>query len=514
MADQRVEDLPIDIHYNKLLDWLINRRHCNNKWQGEAMKIKEKLNKTVKDIPDDDAEISDLITDQNMNYFHCLKIVEKLKSTDSGKTNFLGQYSSKKMQDWASIIKMYEKDGIYLAECAQILSRNVNYEIPALKKQIGKCHQIQEESKRKERDYFNNSVNQKKNYEASCKKMGIEGKKIKTELAALVRDLPSELNIIAKECQKLDSTISYYDDFISHIMSRDDLSKDSLQALKHVIKKGNTTTYEWKMGKKPVHIDETSILIDTSDENDTADNTEDIDWGGDVEVSTVDIDFSDQIDFGDIDITVESGGDETSNNQDEGGDINWDIDTTTDITSNDSSSDGVASGENALSILENPATRNLFLDDLFELEAFLCQRLEELQGDSSVLSDNQFQSSPESIQLDASQVSTLLSNVNNILTQLTNMRIQQLLLIRNSPRYVNRVHDNLKQILLLADKMTYLEKQAVIRRNEALEEQQEVEPKLDTLIKRTKQLQKQLEGEISKKYKERKVNIMGDINTI
>lgn len=42
------------------------------------------------------------------------------------------------MKDWFEIIKMYSKDNIYLGEVASLLLRNVNYEVPALKKQIAK----------------------------------------------------------------------------------------------------------------------------------------------------------------------------------------------------------------------------------------------------------------------------------------------------------------------------------------------------------------------------------------
>lgn len=47
------------------------------------------------------------------------------------------------MKDWQEILRLYEKDNIYLAEVAQILIRNVNYEIPSTKKQIQKLEQIQ-----------------------------------------------------------------------------------------------------------------------------------------------------------------------------------------------------------------------------------------------------------------------------------------------------------------------------------------------------------------------------------
>jgi hypothetical protein len=47
------------------------------------------------------------------------------------------------MKDWQEIVHLYEKDNVYLAEAAQMLIRNVTYEVPSLKKQIAKCEQIQ-----------------------------------------------------------------------------------------------------------------------------------------------------------------------------------------------------------------------------------------------------------------------------------------------------------------------------------------------------------------------------------
>lgn len=82
-----------------------------------------------------------IITD--INYFHCLQIVEILKETEADTRSIFGRYGSQRMKDWQEIVYLYEKDNIYLAEASQLLMRNVAYEIPGIKKSIARCEQIQ-----------------------------------------------------------------------------------------------------------------------------------------------------------------------------------------------------------------------------------------------------------------------------------------------------------------------------------------------------------------------------------
>ncbi|KAH3704656.1 hypothetical protein DPMN_079715 [Dreissena polymorpha] len=186
---QDVEHLPIDIHYNKLLDWLVNRRHCKQQWQAASLIVQEKITAAVQGLPDS-KEIKGLVARTDLNYFHCQQVIELLKDTSCGEKNIFGQYSSVEMKAWSDIIKIYERDGMFLAETAQMLIRNVSYEIPALKKQIARCQQVQKECDKKEADYVSKASELRKKYAASCKELGIKGDKIKSELAALVKDLP------------------------------------------------------------------------------------------------------------------------------------------------------------------------------------------------------------------------------------------------------------------------------------------------------------------------------------
>lgn len=46
--------------------------------------------------------------------------------------------------------------------------------------------------------------------------------------------------------------------------------------LKYIMEKGNTTTYQWRTGEKPEVIEEAKIFIDTSDETDVMQVTDDV----------------------------------------------------------------------------------------------------------------------------------------------------------------------------------------------------------------------------------------------
>jgi len=83
----------------------------------------------------------EIILPTDINYFYCIKIVEILKETEADTKNLFGRYGSQRMKDWQEILRLYEKDNVYLAEAAQMLMRNVNYEIPNIKKQMQKLEQ-------------------------------------------------------------------------------------------------------------------------------------------------------------------------------------------------------------------------------------------------------------------------------------------------------------------------------------------------------------------------------------
>lgn len=502
----REEDLPIDIYYNKLLDWLIDRRHCNIKWQDHASSVREKINTAIQDMPPNE-EIANLLAGTYINFFHCQKIVELLKECGEGSTNFFGQYSSQRMKDWQVIVQLYREDSVFLAEASHMLMVNVNFEIPALKRQISKCQQIQQESTRKENDCTTNSAVFREKYRQVCKEMGILGDNVRRELIQLVDTLPEKFDVIAQKVKGLNVVVEYYHAFVNFVAQKNISAEDVCSLISFMIVNGNATVYQWKTGKVPTKIEEKVQTIDLeamaeiTGITDNGDEVE-IDWG---DGGADEIDFRDDggIDWGDsgISLSVE---DNVKIEVEDSGQENP-----------DGENGGIAAGDEAQTILELTRTRNAFIDELLELQAFLQQRLFELKSEPDIITVNQFQSASDIIQSHTKEsLGEMLAKVSDIMNDLSSRQMKNLYLIKSSQRYVDRIADSLLQKLQISEKL--LNQVSVLKKKskEAAETQIETLPKLEILVKKTKTLQGQIEKEISSRYKNRKVNVMGEINTI
>lgn len=498
--EQNIQNLPIDIQTSKLLDWLVDRRHCNLKWQSAVKVIREKINAAIQDMPENE-EIKELLSGSYIHYFHCLRIVEILKKTEASSKNIFGRYSSQRMKDWQEIVTLYEGDSVYLAELASLLSRNVSYEGPALRKQIAKAQQLQQELSRREVECQSSAADLRERYYAACKQYGITGEKVARELQALVKDLPAVLDEVGRDAVKLDEQIKLYIAFTNFVC---EWSEPVLPMLTFVQKKGNTTFYEWRTGQVPTVVERPTV--EEAPLETATDDT--IDWGdfgtsSDTQGLNHGIQVEEGIDWG---ISLESG--------DTGG-IDWgdgepapiEIEV---VEAGTDCPEGVARGEDALSILENPQSRSQFIDELMELEVFLMQRLTEMSEEGDVVAMSQFQLAPSVIQGQTpDHVQQMLSEVRSILGRLTTLRMQHLFMILASPRYVERVTEMLRQKLKQADILVLKGVAMSEKRQEILEEQSRLEPRVDLLTGCTKELQKLIEADISKRYHNRPVNLMG-----
>lgn len=511
------QNIPIDINTNKLLDWLISRRHVNKDWQNNILKIREKINNAIQDMPAHEGIIK-LLSGQHINYFHCLKIVDILKETEADSKNLFGRYGSQRMKDWQDIVSSYQKDNVYLAEAAQMLIRNVSYEIPSLRKQVAKLEQSQLDCEKKIKDYSKTESVALKEFNSACEQLGIAGKKIKHELVELLEQLPSLYKGTAEKVKIVKPVIELYSEF-NNFLSGKNNTVEVLTILKYLVENGNTTTYEYTYGEKPITIEEPSPSIvdeinNDSDKIDFGDNGAEIDFQINTENGS--------IDFGDITVSenqdIDWGG---SSNPEEDfeivthEDLEINLEESGIVVEKSGIDGGVAKGDEALTILDNPKTREQIINNLVELSAFLKMRLYEMSSDSDLLAMSQMQDAPTILQMQTMESIAMLSdNVNVALDELTNKRISHLHNIKHSPKYVDILTASLNQKLSVVEKMKASKLALEKKIKELREEARCIEPIIKLLIEKTKQLQKEIQEDISKKYKGRVVNIVGGVNML
>ncbi|XP_012260611.2 CDK5 regulatory subunit-associated protein 3 [Athalia rosae] len=510
------QDIPIDINAGKLLEWLINRRHCSRDWQPNVINIREKINNAIQDMPVHEG-IAQLLSGTYINYFHCKKIIEILKETEVDSKNLFGRYGSQRMKDWQEIIRLYEKDNIYLAEAAQMLIRNINYEVPSFKKQIQKLEQMQNDLEKKEAEYKKSENIARTEFNTLCKQLGIPGTRIKRELMERVKELPEIYERLVKKTKAIDNVVEFYSLFVEFTLGRQH-DGGCVPMIKYIIDKGNTTTYEWTYGEAPLSIDDTSMNLNFDDDEEETQKDNEIDFGDE---SRQEIDFGQLDDEAGINLGAEGdidwGNIEVADGTAEEIDFNISLEESGIVVESAGVDGGVANGAEALTILDNPSTRNEFIDQLLELEAFLKLRLYEFQsvGKNNLLSMSQMQQAPPVLQLaTVDSTRSMLDNVQILLTEILDSRVQHLHNMKHSPRYVDLLAANMKQKLKVTEKMVANQKLVNQRREEARNQALALQPTLKVIIQRTKELQAEIERDISKKYKNRIVHLTGGVNAL
>jgi len=251
----------------------------------------------------------------------------------------------------------------------------------------------------------------------------------------------------------------------------------------YVIKNGDTTTYEWVHGEKPLSIEEPKLEIKIEEPTSTGEldfSCLDEDTGG---IECVDIDWSD------------------------GGDINWSEDI--EVIQKDDAACGVAKDIEALTVLDNSATRTQFIDDLYELDGFLSQRLHDHKENEGF----QLHSIPTSLQLSRSSIQAMRSNIKTTLSLIEDVKAKHLMNIKSNPQYVHRLAETVQKKLQMAEKMDLSVSIIQEKQSEAEVQESSIHPKLQRLIEVTKKLQTQVEEDVSKRYKQRPVHLMAGVQT-
>jgi len=144
-------------------------------------------------------------------------------------------------------------------------------------------------------------------------------------------------------------------------------------------------------------------------------------------------------------------------------------------------------------------------------------RLYEFKGDdrNNLLSFSQMQDASSILQLSTIETTqNMLDNVQVILSEILHSNVQHLHNIKHYPRYVDVVAATLKQKLNLIDRMVSQQESMRQKQDDTQSQIHKLHPLLKLVIQRTKELQAEIEQDISKKYKNRTVYLTGGVNML
>ncbi|XP_053966100.1 CDK5RAP3-like protein isoform X1 [Anastrepha ludens] len=515
-------DIPIDIHTLKLQDWLVSRRIVPKTIQKNIRDIRTKISNALQDMPANDQLIK-LLSGTNINYYHCKEIVEILKQTEKDTKSVFGTYGSQRMKDWQEILRFYEKDNVYLAEAAQIYVRNVNYEIPGVRKQMTKLEQQSDECLKRVHDLGKPEAQLLAEHALLLQQLGIKGENLREEFLQVLGNLPGLYENSIRNIGKLQEAINLFSE---------GSEKPCLPILRYLIEFGNTTVYQYVHKEAPLTIEEPAVKLNLSDANAVAIAASDneIDFGGDDNGGTSSTISAEIIDFGEF--TFEDNNspleEEDAVNLDENSaDIDWGIESEPSaaveinfdipieeygiVVEGAGMDGGIAKGEQAFTILDSPSYRDRFLDEIYELEAFLCMRLYELnQLDTS--SNIMFSLMDSISTYDAVSIRKMLTNIEQILGEICSEQTRHLFQLKHSPKYADLLATKLKQMMKAVDKIRDTKEVLKKRSIELMQQRVDLNPVLAELVSQTKKLQLNIENDISKRYKNRIVNLIGGVN--
>ncbi|XP_010520055.1 PREDICTED: CDK5RAP3-like protein [Tarenaya hassleriana] len=553
-AADDVRSLPIDITFSRLGEWLVDRKRVPADWRKRVAAIRVKISKEFSSLHKDIDPYVQTLDPEGIGYLEAKKIYEILLKTTPESRNLFGRLSGASGA-WEAIVRAFEKDHIFLGEAAQIIIQNVNYEIPYLKKQVQKIQTQFAELERKEADIKRSAALSATKYEEACRELGLQGTNVRRGLLETANSLPSTFGKILEviNSDSMSQAMEYYSTFVRDVHTeKDKQPRVVLQNLKDIREKPPSLNV---LVATEV-FDAENILSSTNANGSTDVTVDSIDW--DITVDSAQIDW----DIGTVEEVDESGNDlgsyevvnasdipenspkglsasETAafdkGEQGQGTEatvsgISWDIsvetpqveviddpglpgsglqiqthvmDTTTQISTERSQ-------------LLDTEYRNKILDDLYEIKAFLNQRLVELRNEDTLSLQHHVQAVAPMVlqQYSPDAIEPILADISMAISLLTNRKTRDLIMILNSKRFLDRLVSELEEKKNREVKLRESLKDVAAKRMELQNSLSSIWPKQEAALTKTRELKELCEKTLSSIFDGRPVNIRGEINTL
>lgn len=488
---------PIDIHCAKLVDWLVQRRHCKRDWGEKLAVIRRKIRSALKDMPEND-DIKSLLVGSKLDYFKSKRIVELLKETEADSKNIFGYYSSQRMKDWQDIVYSYERDCIFLAEIATDLIRESNYEVPGIRKVIGRLHREKEDAERERANQMRKAQQFQSEYSKLAASFGIKGDNIEQELIEHSKSLTVVMEDLVKSSRELKSSMQYYHDYAA-LTSKQQVN-EFLPMLAYVIANGNTTVYHWKHNVAPEAIQRSEKSCCSNSNSNPSD------------IELVD----DEIDFGeDLPSSESSSGfvhvdkSENAHSEADGAFVQLD----TNMAKASEANDKIARGDDALLVLEFRKTRNQFINNLYELNGFF----EQLRANAtSTTGTNETMFAADGIgglrKLDISDIEQELLKIQSMFETINLERNKISFQLNDSSSFVENIKEKFANKMKQASDCKIKAEQISEQIKEVDLQIGDAEAQLKKSLISARDLRDRVEFSLKELYSGRPINIMGCVN--
>ncbi|KAL4466718.1 hypothetical protein ABPG72_009524 [Tetrahymena utriculariae] len=533
----------LDIKYQELIEWLKSRNQIPKEWTKQLKAVQLKMKELI-DKADQiqDKKIVSYIKEnkEEFSYYHLEKVITMLLQTpEAQQKSFFGGYTNQVIKDWIAIEKFYKKENIHLISLAKLLIQNVQYEIPGFTKNVSMLENQIKYSSQKKQDFENTIKKQQAEYESQCAKLGIEGKNLDQEIAALASKLPEHFQKVedAAKTELIQKGLTYYYQFTMYVNSKSTKDSIKLSLLDELIFHGDepVSVYEKRKGGKEITAeDENLIKIKYDWYHKFKQNKKDedqIDWN---------------IDITDVANTQEQAGgicwdvEDNTNKESEG--INWDFGTTapsqpaenqtaevveinwdiSDINTIQQSANVNLNTEDLTSknfqeietILSNRNYRNSIISNISELIQFLNQRyLESKQYSANSILQTYETTQEGLLDIKPEEIKQIKDSFERLLNHITNFQFRQLLLFKEQQKSCDRIIAQLNSYKENIKRYEQNIKNMIKKELENVEQVKEYSSNKQKKVVQALELKDAVEKKLTEAIK-RKCVLVGDINKL
>ncbi|XP_030457874.2 CDK5RAP3-like protein [Syzygium oleosum] len=544
-ASDDVRNLPIDITFSRLGEWLVDRKRIPSDWRKRLAAIRGLVAKQFPGLPKDVDPYFQTLDPEGIGYLEAKQIYDILLKSTPESRNIFGRLSGA-AGSWETIVRSFEKDHIFLGEAAQIMIQNVNYEIPYQKKQVQKIQQQLAELERREVDIKRNAALSAAKYIEACQELGLQGSNVRFELLETAKSLPSTFSKILEviNSDSMSRAIEYYSNFVKDAHTEKDICPKSVVPNLIDIRENPPSLNVSAVSDITDSANTLSGFNETIGDVDAA--ADNIDWDISVDNAAIDWDIGtvEETDDGgngfgtyeivtasEVNEAVEPNQNQPSNaGQDTSvSEISWDVSVETpqvdvidDVSLpnvgavNSPTVAQAAETEEGRSQLLDTEYRNKILDDLYEIKAFLHQRLAELRNQETLSLQHQVQSVAPFVlqQFAADVIEPMISDISSAISLLTNRKTRDLIMILNSKRFLDRLVSSLEEKKHHEAKLKEGLKDVAAKHMELQNSLSSSWPKQEAALRKTRELKKLCETTLSSMFDGRPVNIIGEINTL